>query len=83
MSIADVEAIYPESKFVSGLDFVGKYRNDLNLLTQARDRIQKKIEDDEIDDEQINEKLDRLNKSIDQLEKLINDFEQKHGLSKA
>ena len=75
-----VENLKPEAKIVEPLDFVGKCKNDIELLKDAKRRIESIIEEKKLTpDEHTTSQLNRLDKSIKKLEKLVENWEKKNG----
>ena len=78
MAIEGIENAKPSAKNLGGLNVVGKYREDLDRLKSARDRVRQRVEDTGIEDSEIESRLERLDKSIETLQRLIDDFENEH-----
>jgi hypothetical protein len=72
----DLEAIKPNYKTVGSLDFLSKYKTDLDYLKNAKRVIEQYISEKNIDDEETNKRLKKINKAILKLEMAINDFEK-------
>ena len=75
-----LDQLKPKAKIVNSdaLDFIGKYKNDLNILVNAKKAIEQKLADENIDRDEINQKLSRINKSIVKLQSMIEEFEDKY-----
>ena len=80
MSIDNLELLKPNVKNPMATKFVNDYENRLHHLIRARDLIQIKLDNKEIDYHEIKDKFERLNSSINKLNKLINDFKKEYSL---
>lgn len=78
----DLESIKPNYKTVESLDFLSKYKTDLDYLKNAKRVIEQYISEKNIEDEETDKRLKKINKAILKLEMAINDFEKnlKKGL---
>ena len=45
MAIEGIENAKPNAKNLGGLNVIGKYREDLDRLKSARDRVKQRVED--------------------------------------
>lgn len=75
MSIENIDAAKPEPKDVP-LNFLDKYKTDLNYLKNGKMIIERRMVEKGIDDDTIDKKLSKLSKSIERLENLIKDYEK-------
>lgn len=80
MSIDNLELLKPNVKDPIAIKFVNDYENKLHRLEHARDLIQIKLDNKEIDYHSIKDKFERLNSSIDELNKIINNFKKEYSL---
>lgn len=80
MSIDNLELLKPNVKDPIAIKFVNDYENKLHRLERARNLIQIKLDNKEIDYNSIKDKFERLNKSIDKLTKIINDFKKEYSI---
>lgn len=78
-----MEELKPEPKvdiihhyIKSELDLLDKYENDLEYLRNGKMTIERKMVEDDIDDETINKKLRKLDKSIEKLTKMIENYRE-------
>ncbi len=78
MAIEGIENAKPAAKNLGGLNVIGKYREDLDRLKSARDRVKQRVEDNGIENDEIESKLEKLDQSIEMLQRLIDDFENEH-----
>lgn len=78
MAIEGIENAKPAAKNLGGLNVIGKYREDLDRLKSARDRVKQRVEDNGIENDEIESKLEKLDQSIEILQRLIDDFENEH-----
>jgi hypothetical protein len=78
MAIEGIENAKPDAKNLGGLNVIGKYREDLDRLKSARDKVKQRVEDHGIEDDEIKRKLEKLDKSIETLQRLVDDYENEH-----
>lgn len=88
MSIENIDDLKPSPKVAHSdaklspedtLDFLGKYRNDLEFLKNGKISIERSMSEKGIDNEVITKKLKKLTKSITHLEQMINEFEENNA----
>ena len=78
MAIEGIENAKPSAKNLGGLNVIGKYREDLDRLKSARDRVKQRVEDRGIENDEIKNRLEKLDKSIETLQRLVDDYENEH-----
>ena len=78
MAIEGIENAKPDAKNLGGLNVIGKYREDLDRLKSARDRVKQRVEDHGIENDEIKNRLEKLDKSIETLQRLVDDYENEH-----
>lgn len=78
MAIEGIENAKPAAKNLGGLNVIGKYREDLDRLKSARDRVKQRVENNGIEDDEIKSRLEKLDTSIETLQRLVDDYENEH-----
>lgn len=80
MAIEGIENAKPAAKNLGGLNVIGKYREDLDRLKSARDRVKQRVEGHGIEDDEIKSRLEKLDTSIETLQRLVDDYENEHRI---